>query len=504
MRSASPVAGDVPLRAGMEVLNPDTPKYAKTGKRKSGLADTSELSSPSHVSPYSKMGKAGGSVTKSKTGSVHPAEGGMPGQSQPDVSKTPTPVRQLTEFPEPTKGASKMQVPSGLSKAINDDDIDKTIAAFLTRRQQAHRSDLWELAISVDDTTPDKKSKVKPGARWDLPSAGSVEAMETNNAERSIVRKANQRIPKSNRPLALNKPTIAINLDEESANSRHSTPGRGCSSAEPSGSEFVSKLDSTQQGSCSACSGESTHPLAECPIHKKSDLNDMRVAQMAKNPGLVPSSQAVVPRRQSAEKSRSDSSGDSSDTGSSPVSVLAATPVTLSQGVSIAEAKSTIPKGLGISEVPIEADGEDSSSDSSTEGENEENGSARVPSSLDDPSGPVDLDDQLAALINGPAKSGSRKSILDEIPSSSEARSESSSEDLMLDEEEDLSKQPSHKHRRAHSKIRSSSIEPEHTSEDEEDVSAPVYMDTSHEVPDHPQVRILRYPGDLVKIDGRA
>jgi len=179
--------------------------------------------------------------------------------------------------------------------------------------------------------------------------------------------------------------------------------------------------------------------------------------------------------------------------------VLAATPVALSKGVSIAEAKSMIPKGLGISEVPIEADGEDSSSESSTEGENEENGSARVPPSLDDPSGPVDLDDQLTALITGPAKSGPRKSILDEIPSSSEARSESesSSEDLMLDEEEDLSKQPSHKHTRAHSKIRLSSIEPEHTSEDEEDVSAPVYMDTSHEVTDHPQVRILRYPGDL-------
>lgn len=483
----------------MEVPNPDTPKHAKTGKRKSGLADASEFSSPSRVFPYSKMGKAGGSVTKSKTGSVHPAEGGMPGQSQQDVSKTLTPVRQLTEFPERTKGASKTQIESGPSKAINNDDIDKTIAAFLTRRQQDHRSDLWELAISVDDTNPNRKSKVKPGARWDLPFAGNVEAMETNSAERSIVRKANQRAPKSNRPLALYKPTVAIDLDEDSANSRHSTSGRGCSSAEPSGSESVSKLDSTQQGSCSACSGQSAHPLAECPIQKKPDLNEMRVAQMVKNPGLVPFSQAVVPRRQFAEKPRSDSSSDSSDTGSSPVSVLAATPVALSKGVSIAEAKSMIPKGLGISEVPIEADGEDSSSESSTEGENEENGSARVPPSLDDPSGPVDLDDQLTALITGPAKSGPRKSILDEIPSSSEARSESesSSEDLMLDEEEDLSKQPSHKHTRAHSKIRLSSIEPEHTSEDEEDVSAPVYMDTSHEVTDHPQVRILRYPGDL-------
>lgn len=478
----------------MEIPNPDTPKHAKAGKRKSGSADASELSSPSRVSPYSKMGKAGGSVTKSKTGSVHPAEGGMPGQSQPDVSKPLTPVRQLTEFPEPTKAASKTQVQSGPSKAINDDDIDKTIAAFLTRRQQAHRSDRWKLAISVDDTTPNRKSKVTPGAGWDVPSAGSVEAMEINRAERSIVRKANQRTSKPNRPLALyksvrlNKPTAAIDPDEDSANSRCSTPGRRCSSAEPSGSEAVSILDSTQQGPCSACSGKSAHPLAECPVQKNPDLNEMRIVQMVKSPGVVPSSQTVVPRRQFVEKPRSDSSSDSSDTGSSPVSVLTATPVALSKGVSIAGAKFTVPKGLGISEAPIEADSEDSSSDSSTEGENEDNGSARVPPCLDD---------QLTALINGLAKNGPRKSILDEIPSSSEARSESSFEDLILDEEEDLSKQPSHKHTRAHPKIRSSSIEPEHTSEDEEDVSAPVYMDTSHEVPDHPQVRILRYPGDL-------
>jgi hypothetical protein len=83
---------------------------------------------------------------------------------------------------------------------------------------------------------------------------------------------------------------------------------------------------------------------------------------------------------------------------------------------------------------------------------------------------------------------------LDEIPSSSEAGSESSSEALILDEEEDLSKQPSYKRMRALSKIRSSSIEPEDRSDDEEDTSVPIYMDTSHEVPDQSQVRILSIP----------
>jgi hypothetical protein len=411
-----------------------------------------------------------------------------------------------------------------VSKTSNNDDIDKTIAALLTRRQQAHSSNLWELAatgklgVSVDDPTPkaNKESKeVKPRARSDgtthagaqVPPARSVEDIKANVAERSIVRKANQRTAKSNRPLALynpvglNKPTVAVAADEESASSRDSTLERGCSSAEPSGSDSGSKLGTTQQGSCPTCPGKSVHPLAECPIvQKRPDLNEVRIAQVEKNPGFAPSSEAVVPRHRFTEKSRSirsDSSNDSSDTESSQISVPAATPMALSKRVSIAEANSTFPKGLEISEVLVEAHGEGSSSDSSTESENEGDAFAGVPTYLNDPSGPVDLEDQLTALINGLVKSGPCKGIWDEIPSSSGAGSESSSEDLLLDEEEDLSKQPSHKLTRAQSKIRPSSIEPEDTSEDEEDVSAPVYMDTSHGVPDHSQVRIFHYPGDL-------
>jgi hypothetical protein len=179
------------------------------------------------------------------------------------------------------------------------------------------------------------------------------------------------------------------------------------------------------------------------------------------------------------------------------MSALATTSTSFSKVGSIAEATPTIPKGVEISEVPIEAHGEGSSSDSSTESEDEWNKLAGVVASINTSPGPVDLEDQLTALIHGPTKRGPCKSILDEIPSSSEAGDESNSEALILDEEEDLSKQPSYKRVRALSTIRPSSIEPEDTSEDEEDAPVPVYMDISHKVPDHHRVRILSTSGDM-------
>jgi hypothetical protein len=88
---------------------------------------------------------------------------------------------------------------------------------------------------------------------------------------------------------------------------------------------------------------------------------------------------------------------------------------------------------------------------------------------------------------------------LDEIPSSSETESKSNSEDLALDEEEDLSLQPSHKQRRKLSITRPFSIEPELTSEDEEVPSVPVYMDTPHGVLDHSQVCIVQLLGGFTR-----
>ena len=449
---------------------------------------------------------------KSKTGSVDTAKGGMPGQSQPNVRRALTPVWQLTEFPEPTKSlkkvASKKKVGPEVSKAGDDDDIDKTIAAFLTKRQQAHSSDIWglvstrEIVVRVDDPPPkttrkSKESKeVKPSARiTHVSSAASMGAVATNVPERST-RKKDQRTSIHNGPSASlnsvewNGPVVAISVEETATNSRASTSEHHHISVEPPESETSSKL----------VSGNSIHRLAGSPIAQETpDSAEVHTARTEKDPGLAPSSEAVVPHYHFAKKARltSPDSGSDSVTRSFPMSALATTSTSISKVDSSAEATPTIPKGLEISEVPIEAHGEGSSSDSSTESEDEWNKLVEVVASINTSPGPVDLEDQLTALIRGPTKRGPRKSILDEIPSSSEG-DESNSEALILDEEEDLSKQPSYKRVGALPTIRPSSIEPEDTSsEDEEDAPVRIYMDTSHEVPDHTRVRILSISGDM-------
>jgi hypothetical protein len=158
-------------------------------------------------------------------------------------------------------------------------------------------------------------------------------------------------------------------------------------------------------------------------------------------------------------------------------------------------AKPTIPEGLAISGVPVEAHGEGSSDESSSEDEDEAGAFplAKPATSIADPSIPINLlEGQSTALIRGPEKRGPRRSVLDEIPSSSETGSASSPEDLMLDEEEDLSRQPSRK-QKSFSKNRLSSIEPEidPSLEDEEGASLHVFMDTPDEVQHYLPVSIL-------------
>jgi hypothetical protein len=160
-------------------------------------------------------------------------------------------------------------------------------------------------------------------------------------------------------------------------------------------------------------------------------------------------------------------------------------------------AKPKIPKGHEISEVRVEARGEGSSSESSTEGENDGDNPAQQRTFVNASS--MHLEGQLAPLLHGSTKRGPRRSVLDEIPSSSETESKSSSEDLVLDDEEDLSLQPLHKQRRKLSITRASSTEPELISEDEEDPSMLVYMDTSHGVLDHSQVCIVQLLGNLTR-----
>jgi hypothetical protein len=374
-----------------------------------------------------------------------------------------------------------------VSKAGLDDDIDKTIAAFISKKLQSDSRSFsdpataGELAIPVNDSPPKTKrkgDKVKlvAGMNGAIPNVtqrtpNRVDSMEMSGAEASIVGEVNGR------------PTPELNV----------------AGGEPHGSQSGSKLGSAMLTSCSPCSGTVVHPLAACPIVQgEPDSIESRIVQMDKSPGLAPSSEVITSLRRIAVKARSipsDSRNDSSDMGPSQVSVPS---VALYKG-SGASAKPKTPTGHEISEVRVEARGEGSSSESSTEGENDGDNLAQQRTRVNASSMHLHLEDQLVPLLHGSVKRGPRRSVLDEIPSSSETESESSSEDLMLDEEEDLSLQPSHKQRRKLSITRRSSIEPELTSEDEEDPSMPVYMDTSHDVLGHPQVCIVQLLGDLAR-----
>ncbi|KAH9998528.1 hypothetical protein BJV74DRAFT_207357 [Russula compacta] len=235
-----------------------------------------------------------------------------------------------------------------------DDDIDKTIAAFLTKRLQADPSAFSGLvtasglAVPVNDPPPNTKWKghrVKPGARTNgtthttaqVPPASSVEVMETNSTEGSIVREVNQRTQKLSRPPAPRGAVVAVAaVKETAASSQDSISERRFTSAEPLGSESGSKLGSAQQGFSPACLENSVYPLADClAVQEGPDPIEARVTQMKKNPGFAPTSEAIAALRQFAEKARStpsDLSSDSSDTESSKLSIPAPTSAALSRG----------------------------------------------------------------------------------------------------------------------------------------------------------------------------
>lgn len=369
-----------------------------------------------------------------------------------------------------------------MSKVGLGDDIDKTIAAFLLKRMQSDTSAFsdpataGELAVPVDTPLPKTKrkgDKVKLGATVTRQKPNRVESMEMSGAEASIVGEVNRR------------------ATERGPNF---TPKLNVAAGEPGGSQSGSKLGSATLTSCPACLGTVVHPLADCPVVQGGpDSIESRIGEMESGPGFAPSSEIITSLRRFAEKARSkppDSRINSPDVEPSRSRVPVPS-VALYRRPSTG-AKPKIPKGHEISEVRVEARGEGSSSDSSSEGEDD--GDNPVPPSIPVNTSSVHLhvEDQLVPSLHGSAKRGPRRSVLDEIPTSSETEeSKSSSEDLVLDEEEDLSPQPSHKRRKL-SITRPSSIEPELTSEDEEDLSVPVYMDTS-------QVCFVQFRGDLTQ-----
>ena len=368
------------------------------------------------------------------------------------------------------------------------DELNKTIAALISKKfglsALPDPATAGELALPVKYPPPKTKrkaDKVKLGALMNgaIPTVAQrtpngVESMETSSAEAGIIGEVNER-------------HTGCGLDP--------TPELNVAGGEPYGSQSDSKMGSTTLTSFSACLGTVIHPLAACPVVQEGSVSiESRNAQMEKSPGLTPFLEVTTSPRRVAEKAGSipsDSRNDSSDAEPSQMSVPS---VSLYRGSSTGS-KPKIPKGHEISEVRVEARGEGSSSESSTESENDGINPAQQRTSA--PSVHLHLEDQPAPLLHVSTKRGPRRSVLDEIPSSSETESKSSSEDLVLDDEEDLSLQPSHRQRRKLSITRPSSIEPELT--DEEDPSMPVYMDTSHDILDHSQVCIVQLLGHLIQ-----
>ncbi|KAI0256093.1 hypothetical protein BJV78DRAFT_1278655 [Lactifluus subvellereus] len=408
-KAATPATADS-LRAGMAVTDVDMPQKGKGKKQKHGQANVLE-----------------NNLGRSKTGLMDPDKDGIPDSTKASTGK-----------------ALKKKVTPEVSRAGTGDDIDKTIAAFLSKKLQADGrtfSDLAtasELAVPVHDSPLKRiRNKLKPYSETDgadhptrVPPASSEESMETNGDEDNVARKVDQRLDA----------TIDA-VEEETAASPEPAPEPRFASAQSPESESDSKSGgSKQQPVRPACSAKSVHPLTDCPVFLEgADVIGARIAQMEVDK-LRPSSEVI---RIFAAKARSTSSGSSSGSSSTE------SPRVPVPGGPSTRARPTIPKDLEISEVHVEGHGEGSSDESSTEGEDEGAGAvplAMRPVSVTAPSVPVHvLEDQLTALIRGPEKRGPRKSVLDEIPSSSETGSETSSEDLMLDEEEDLSQQPSRK-----------------------------------------------------------
>jgi hypothetical protein len=333
-----------------------------------------------------------------------------------------------------------------------------------------------ELAVPIDDPPPKtkrKSNKVKLGAGVNATihtPPNRVESMETSDTEISTIEEVDRRTTESSPD-----PTPEVYFASDR-------------------SQSGSKLSSAPQTSCPACLGTILHPLANCPVVQGGpDSIEARIAQMEKNPGFAPSSEVIAALRRFAEKARSmrtDSSNDSLDMEPSQVSDPS---VALHGGVSSTGAKPITRRGHEIAEVPVGTHGEGSSSENSTKGDG-----ARLRTPFNASSVHLHLlEDQLVPLLHGSAKRGPRRSVLDDIPSSSETESKSSFEDLMLDEEEDLSVQPSHKQKRKLSTTRTSSIEPELTSEDEEDSLTHVYMDTSHDALDRSQVCTVHHLGNV-------
>ena len=408
-----------------------------------------------------------GGAKKSKSGLGDPdlAEDGTLGRSWAKGCSIWRVADQGLDSAKSRKRKKKTQ--PDVSTADGQDDVDKTITALLIRRMHADPEAFSGLVTEIVSSRPDVLAA-------DPPPTG---ARKGSGLETGPSPEENQQLSKLRRPSATQDnveqdTTLATQapLKEKTATAGpRPTADHHAIATRPSESESSpvrrKKTAHTLEGRSAIKGGTSVITPATQP---EVNVNSRPVASEGSTSTL---------RTSTANSQLVPSTGNALRVPSFPEG--SASGMRLRTGM-----KPTIPEGLEISGVPIEARGEGSSDESSSEDEDEDEERtvplAKPTTSIGDPSIPMNLlEDQLSALIRGPEKRGPRRSVLDEIPSSSETGSESSPEDLMLDEEEDLSRQPSRK-QNAFSKNRLSSIEPETgPSEDEGSSSLHVFMDVS-------------------------
>lgn len=363
----------------------------------------------------------------------------------------------------------KKKAQPDVSMAHAEDDIDKTIAALLNRRMH---------------TDPEASSDRVTEIELAVPSGSGVLSADpalTGVRKRSRL-KTGPSPEETQRLSKLRRPPVTQDMVEQDTVLATATPSNETAtvSPPPTADHHAITVQPSESESGPVRRKNPTHTLEGRSAVKGGSST---IAHITRTEANVDSSPVSSEETTATLHSLTGKAQSVPSTGNTPR--VPSFPGRSASGMGLRTGtKPTIPEGLAISRVPVEVHGEGSSDESSND-EDEEGAAplAKPATSIADPSRPMDLlEDQLTALIRGPEKRGPRRSILDEIPSSSETGSETSPEDLMLDEEEDLSRQPSRK-QKMFSKNRLSSIEPETepSSEDEGSASLHVFMDTPNE-----------------------
>ena len=369
----------------------------------------------------------------------------------------------------------KKKVQPDVSTTGAKDDIDKTIAALLNRRMQADPKTVSDPVTEIEHAVPSGSD--------DFSADPPLKAVRKRRKKAGTIPEENQRSSKQRKPLA----TQDV-VDRDTA----------LATAAPFKGKVIASLHPTSDHHTSSVQLPESEPG---PVRRENLVRTMEDRSAVKGASSIT---GHIAKTAANVNSRPLASGESSVTlrvvtdhlSSGSASRVPFPERSASGERSRTGAKPTIPEGLAISGVPIEAHGEGSSDESSNDSDEDGEGTiplAKPATPIADPSIPMNLfEDQLVALIRGPGKCGPRRSVLDEIPSSSETASESNHEDLMLDEEEDLSRQPSRKQKTLSKKCLSSiEPEPESTSEDERSSSSHVFMDIPNGAQHYPPVSIL-------------